>query len=583
MKNILIVLANIIVLIFICVFSYRAFIVDQNSEILVDCTPAYNTSTNEMIVACDIIDKDEIITESNPLVMTLYDAFGNVLLEHSLIEGENIITYDALFYNDQYSIIIVGENIIRKSYVNETFYTYDFSTIREDITIPTFSFSEPVITDTTLGFEITLTDDDALISDILIELYDQDDLLVDTDSVSYSSSISILFSNLSQQSDYYAVVTVTYLINDLNGTTTIFDTLDFTTLRTPLMPSAILSNLSNDYTTLQFDLAFNNEDAVDVTYVVEVLDINSNLLFTTIPTSETFIYDVSSILGNYYIRATASYTLSSETYTEEEIFRYYLYNNEYSNYFTIATLSRIDTSLPLTSYNDYEKYMFTYLDEGITEFTINCQAPVDCVELVENPLYSAIPFGISNFLHPYYDINAIAYSYTSNKIDFTTETRYSDTEIALVNDEVNSILNEIITDGMSDYYKILAVHDYIINNSSYDTVCIENTATCDNDHNALGILFDQNAVCEGYAQAMDIFLRALRIPSFRLSSETHQWNVTYYHNKWYHVDPTWDDPVTTDGSNILLHSYFLITTEVLHTLDDTDTHIYSTTYANFIE
>jgi transglutaminase/protease-like cytokinesis protein 3 len=82
---------------------------------------------------------------------------------------------------------------------------------------------------------------------------------------------------------------------------------------------------------------------------------------------------------------------------------------------------------------------------------------------------------------------------------------------------------------------------------------------------------------------MDIFLRALRIPSFRLSSETHQWNVVYYNDKWYHLDATWDDPVTHNGSDILTHTYFLITTEELHILDDSDAHVYSTVYADFIE
>ena len=136
---------------------------------------------------------------------------------------------------------------------------------------------------------------------------------------------------------------------------------------------------------------------------------------------------------------------------------------------------------------------------------------------------------------------------------------------------------------MTDYEKILAVHDYIINNSVYDTDCLDNELTCDNDHTAIGILFDHNAVCEGYAHAVDIMLRALRIPTIKVSSITHQWNAVYYDEAWYHLDATWDDPVTHNGTDLLEHDYFLITSAELETLDDSDSHDFDTQFVNFIE
>lgn len=136
---------------------------------------------------------------------------------------------------------------------------------------------------------------------------------------------------------------------------------------------------------------------------------------------------------------------------------------------------------------------------------------------------------------------------------------------------------------MTTNQKILAVHDYIVNLSVYDTACYDNALTCDNDHNAYGILFDQNGVCEGYAHAMDITLRAMRIPSIRISSDTHQWNGVYVDGSWLHLDATWDDPVSSGGEDILSHDYFLISSSTLSTLDTSESHTYDHSYLTFMD
>ena len=54
--------------------------------------------------------------------------------------------------------------------------------------------------------------------------------------------------------------------------------------------------------------------------------------------------------------------------------------------------------------------------------------------------------------------------------------------------------------------------------------------------------------------------------------------VVYLDGKWYHLDLTWDDPLTTSGKNMLLHDYFLITDKELTKLDMEATkreHIYN--------
>ena len=69
---------------------------------------------------------------------------------------------------------------------------------------------------------------------------------------------------------------------------------------------------------------------------------------------------------------------------------------------------------------------------------------------------------------------------------------------------------------------------------------------------------------------MEIFLERLNIKSYKVSSYNHIWNAIFLDGKWYHLDLTWDDPVTNDGKDYLEHNYFLISTTKLHNLDITE-------------
>ena len=77
------------------------------------------------------------------------------------------------------------------------------------------------------------------------------------------------------------------------------------------------------------------------------------------------------------------------------------------------------------------------------------------------------------------------------------------------------------------------------------------------------------AVCEGYAKAYAMLLGAADIKSFRVSSQTHQWVIASIDGKYYHIDPTFDDPIiliSFDGNT-----------------DNTRGNPYSTTYTYFLK
>ena len=77
---------------------------------------------------------------------------------------------------------------------------------------------------------------------------------------------------------------------------------------------------------------------------------------------------------------------------------------------------------------------------------------------------------------------------------------------------------------------------------------------------------------------MAIYLNKLGIKNYKISSEQHIWNYVYLDGRWYHLDLTWDDPVLSSGEEVLSDTYFLITTEELKKLNDSqhnfNTNIY---------
>ena len=128
---------------------------------------------------------------------------------------------------------------------------------------------------------------------------------------------------------------------------------------------------------------------------------------------------------------------------------------------------------------------------------------------------------------------------------------------------------------MDTYTKILTIHDYIINNTKYDVERNNNGTSNYHSYLAYGPLLEGYATCNGYTDAMALFLEKLNIPNFKVAktpdptndTEGHVWNAVYLDNKWLHLDLTWDDPVSNDGQDYLQHKYFLITTEQLKSID----------------
>ena len=77
-----------------------------------------------------------------------------------------------------------------------------------------------------------------------------------------------------------------------------------------------------------------------------------------------------------------------------------------------------------------------------------------------------------------------------------------------------------------------------------------------------------SASCEGYARATQLLMEMQGLPCYIVTGEAsnlagftggHAWNKVRIDGAWYHLDSTWNDPVTEDGGHVTSHAYFNIT------------------------
>lgn len=103
-----------------------------------------------------------------------------------------------------------------------------------------------------------------------------------------------------------------------------------------------------------------------------------------------------------------------------------------------------------------------------------------------------------------------------------------------------SVLDEIITDGMSDYEKELAVYKWMTTNIGFDSGSM--TVVPDDDSkpvdNPNGVLKNHEAVCVGYATTFRLFMQMLGIDCMVVHDSylSHSWDLVKLDGQWYHTD-----------------------------------------------
>lgn len=256
-------------------------------------------------------------------------------------------------------------------------------------------------------------------------------------------------------------------------------------------------------------------------------------------------------------------------------------SNDYTRDYDFNYVKRTDDFTP-SNYQDLLNIYYTVLNSGEEEFSFYCTDEYsECINDVDSLANNQkVLSTINNFVHPFNSFRHLETSYDDyGKVTLKIEHIYSNNDIKLINAKVKEIEKEIWNSSMSNEDKIKEAHNYIINNSKYDKDRSDNNIVKYKSDTAYGSLLEGYSLCGGYTDAMELFLEDMGIKSYKISSENHVWNAVYLNNAWYHLDLTWDDPITTDGSDILEYNFFLITTSELSELEgeqhNYDKNVYS--------
>ncbi len=130
-----------------------------------------------------------------------------------------------------------------------------------------------------------------------------------------------------------------------------------------------------------------------------------------------------------------------------------------------------------------------------------------------------------------------------------------------VAEAAKAAVDGIITPGMSDWDRELAVHDYVVNHCQYTLDIL-----APHSGDALGFFKYGEARCAGYCDAFRLLgrLAGLEVemiggPTTRdeSGSKGHAWSLVKLDGKWYIVDCVWDDLIEEEPT--LEHTFFNVT------------------------
>lgn len=134
-------------------------------------------------------------------------------------------------------------------------------------------------------------------------------------------------------------------------------------------------------------------------------------------------------------------------------------------------------------------------------------------------------------------------------------------------DAARSVIEQEITETMTDYEKELAIHDWITGWAQFDSGVFGRSADrlTPGSDTPYGLLINRSAMCHGYSSTFQLFMDLLDIECVTVyglpgsNGVGHSWNLVCLDGEWYGVDTAWDDPI--GGSPT--HRYFNVTSETL--------------------
>lgn len=218
---------------------------------------------------------------------------------------------------------------------------------------------------------------------------------------------------------------------------------------------------------------------------------------------------------------------------------------------------------------------YTVIDSGLDYFEFYCstkyEACISDVEYISNN--QLMLSNINNFVHPFNSFDSIETEYdTIGKVSIRVNHLYNADQITAINLKVDKIMEDVINKASNRDAKLKLLHDYIVNNTEYDSEKADNKKTEYLSNIAYGALIQGYAICGGYSDSVAIILHRMGIPNIKISSENHVWNLLNIDNKWIHLDTTWDDPINKSGVKTIEYTYYLVDTKTITAMKNDNQH-----------
>ena len=259
--------------------------------------------------------------------------------------------------------------------------------------------------------------------------------------------------------------------------------------------------------------------------------------------------------------------------------------NSYYRDYDFTFVKNTDDFSP-KGYQDILNIYYTAINAGKNEFTFYCPNEYDeCLNDIQRLANDqTLLSDINNYVHPFNGFSHIETEYDSlGRVSIRIMKTYKENEIQEIEKKVDELYSQLVNPASSIENNIMSIHDYIINNSKYDSDRSDNNIINYKSNIAYGPLFEGYAICGGYTDLMELFLEKMNVKSFKISSDDHVWNAVFINNNWYHLDLTWDDPVSKDGKDYLEHNYFLIDTKQLLSIEKTQHQFNTLSYPELKE
>ena len=213
--------------------------------------------------------------------------------------------------------------------------------------------------------------------------------------------------------------------------------------------------------------------------------------------------------------------------------------------------------LPKYLTSNGEKTVEQVLYDGI--LSMEDEIDISKYKLTPDELHTLVTDFLNSYPEFFHCDNSYSYSYGSYVVAYYPSYIMDKDEYAAALEVYNAEIKKITDVAKTlptDLEKLLYVHDYICANYQYD---LSYTI-----YDAYNFIKNKTGVCQAYTLTLIGCYKELGIEVSWATSDAmnHIWNVVKLDGKYYHIDATWDDPISSETNPgkpfYARHNYFLL-------------------------